>query len=1213
MVTKKAGSEQINNGKVALYQRFLAIAHMTSCKTNKKGIRLLATIAVFAMVFATVAVITDDSPDVEGTVAESDVAKIGENGYGTLEEAIRDANKGDVILLKNTTLDADLNDDVVIRSEGSKLTITMKQCVDISADVALKNVEIATDHSEGMIFDTTGVKLNLTFDGVSFDASCAGRTVYIQGEATASFENSDFTNSKLVYIRDMHVPMITINSTRNVDLNVQCVGSTTGSVSIGNEIKVEDSKLGTVKIQDTKLVVLPETELKAEKILNRGGNSSVDCMGTVVASKVTVPVKITGEGRATIDEAVASSSSEINAMIGAGMKEILIDKPEMTLDESVTIPEGVTLTIMGTLMTSATEKIINISEGASLILDGADVRVPVIVDDDAYVSIVNPKSMEVKGEATSDLFVGYGNTLVIADLTIPAGKGVYAYGIVKVQGTVNLVSGAEFNVYACGEADIEGKLNVAGTVNTAGEFNVISLVAVYNDSGNASFNVTDGTVTVESGAEFSVTKVRQSGVTATNDLVIANEAEFIVEGKLIVTGNLQGIILDKGEVVFNGTSVWGGSEDDAVTGIVIYDGVSLTITSVAGYIVVTDKGIADSEAKTNGVLNANTAVYDGNMVVLKDVKGVTVSAELDYSSKTIGNVSWKVYRSTLTVSGTVVALDETVDAAGTLVNPAVIGIENGSFPRGSGIPAAVESSFQGAVIIEDVTLAKYVILGVGGSQIKVTGTITAVAEKSAIVIREGKTTVNGSIIVGPKAVDLVGEQYIQGVKYEVQDAEANFTTFYTTLDAALGASSTAYEGKLSVFNSISVEADTTVPADITLFLSADATLSVSKEAVLKISAGALLDGTKGGISVSATLIIEDKNTGLKYNSITGMFTYQVYTENGDVATYTGIVVALKNAVSGDVITLKLGTTIDSSITVGEGVKLVVPNKVELFIGSSSKDVAVTVDGTLEIQRGGSVEKKVGTKEVTFVINGVVSDAQGDGIAFADDGIQAEDFVIFKRKVDGREVKFYSNLEYAAQNAVSGVIIVVGDVSAGDIVLTKANDADYLVLFMGGGASVNVTTLKLVDSSIKMNHDEGGVVNPEITGTVVVPSGDGEAKAEFNGTNIEYIGSEKDSEEKALFVIGGVLHGKATILSGTVNVDDVLTVGTMKSDVLTIASGATLNVPEGTHFAKKNNTESGTIYCAVGDRDYTALIIEGTLYVKNGGAFIVFSTPQKSIT
>lgn len=51
---------------------------MTSCKTNKKGIRLLATIAVFAMVFATVAVITDDSPDVEGTVAESDVAKIGE-------------------------------------------------------------------------------------------------------------------------------------------------------------------------------------------------------------------------------------------------------------------------------------------------------------------------------------------------------------------------------------------------------------------------------------------------------------------------------------------------------------------------------------------------------------------------------------------------------------------------------------------------------------------------------------------------------------------------------------------------------------------------------------------------------------------------------------------------------------------------------------------------------------------------------------------------------------------------------------------------------------------------------------------------------------------------------------------------------------------------------------------------------------------------------
>ena len=1125
--------------------------------------------------------------------------KIGADWFTTLEDAATKAVSGDVVeILASTTVNDEVEfvpgvkilvKDGVTLTVNETITLSKGTTIDMNAGSQIKgtingpnNNTLVGSFKAGEDVEITGGSLIIGGTIVEGDGEYSGITVSGDGIKISGTLDSGVT--------------ILVTEGTSVSLEGALVinDGATFTIETGATVNLGDKSISLA--EGSEMIVMGDVESTTGTISGTGTiyAATPDAIADSIDSTTTPEIKNASE----YSGVEVSTYEEFIANLG---------NPVVIVKEDIVIPAGDTVTLPKTLILNLEAEIIvegelqingstirDIKDGAIvmgsedaiLTMNSADVCVDIDNTYNGYISVSNPKSMEVKGEATSDLYVGYGNTLVISDLTIPNGKSVHVYGTVKVQGTVTLSSGASFNVYASGDAEIEGKLNVNGTVNTDGKFNILSAVTVYNDSGKAYFNANKGTVTVKSGAEFTVTKVRQSGITATNDLNIT-DADFIVEGKLTVTGSLKGTVLDKGEVVFNGTSV--GAE------IVIYDGISVTIASVTGTITITDSGIADDDAKTDGVLNSKTTVYDGNKVELKDVKGITVSAKLSYASKTISEVAYKVYTSKLTVSGTAVAVDETLND-GVLATPATVSITNGTAKFATDVPEAVKekTQFMGSIVIEDVTLAKYVQLTLTGSYINVNGIITSVSEKSNVTIASGKVVVSGSVIVGPKATDLVGEGYIQAVKYEVQDAEANFTTYYTTFAAAIEASSTAYEGKLTVYGTISVENDMNVPKDITVILANGAKLSVSKEATLDIASGALLDGTNGTIAVSATLVIEDKNTGLKYNSASNKFTYQVYTENGDVATYTGIVGALKNAASGDVITLKQGATVDSNITVADGVKLIVPNGVELKIGSSTKDITATVDGIIEIQKGGKITKTAGSYKTIFVIDGVVSDA-GNGITFSTDGtvnIIADDYVDFTKKVDGKEVKFYSNLTYAAENAINGTIAVTGNVSAGDIVLTKDKNADNLILSIGNDASVNVTSIKLVGAEIVMTYTgNGSVVDAKLTGTVTATIDGGDAEVKLNGTNISNIASTTDADEKTHLVIAGTVHGKITIASGIVDVkaDSTVTAGTAKTDVLTIASGATLNVPAGTTITGTGN-------------DLT-LVIDGTLYVDNGTATI----------
>ena len=204
------------------------------------------------------------------------------------------------------------------------------------------------------------------------------------------------------------------------------------------------------------------------------------------------------------------------------LEALMANSTLMNVDENIVISNGVTLEIpahitinMGANNIVVGSKIVTtgadvaelticghvngtgtIDVYGSLVLDAADVRMSVDVheDDGAYVSIVNPKKMTVTGDQTADLGVGYGNTLVLKDLEVPAGKKIQAWGTVIIEGTVTVQS-AGFNVYNGGYAQIDGDLVIEGTATIDGEAIINGSVKVYNANGKAGLTV-NGDVTV---------------------------------------------------------------------------------------------------------------------------------------------------------------------------------------------------------------------------------------------------------------------------------------------------------------------------------------------------------------------------------------------------------------------------------------------------------------------------------------------------------------------------------------------------------------------------------------------------------------------------------------------------------------------------------------------------------------------------------------------
>ena len=1131
---------------------------MTKFMNKQRG--LLAAIMALVMVFAGAAFVAAEVDAADPVNVSSFEELKTKNTDGAVLSLTAAIDVVEDIELNNVTINTN---GFMINLRGAEITGTST----INGNVNATTVTAFSGKISGVTFNTFNIAVTNQFasEGDITVSNCifgegVNSAIYVNlGDSFkwiiegCTFNGEYDENAVNMDLYDDHSTTVTIKGESPVSINI--FGAEEKKATIGDNLILADATVSNINLASDAVIEVPaEQKIVADSITGQG--SVIANEGSEVSVEES-EVVISGDGNV---ETVYKTVDNVNSAFASGQKEVTLQSNSpVELTNDITIEDGYTLNIIGTTITldvltsGAAGKSIIVENGGSLFIEASDIRAPVVADEDAYIAITKAKKMTVTGDQTADLGVGYGNTLVLKDLNVPVGKSIEAYGTVIIEGTVTVQDSYGFNVYEGGYAQIDGNLIVEGGATIAGTADINGSVKIYNADGNAVFDV-DGEVNLIGTMDVLKEKNKDK---PTNKLDVSGT--FNVEGTLTVTGTLKGNVNDMGTIVFNGKSEAGQ--------ITIFDGMTITIASVTGTLTVVDSAadIKDDLGKYSDV----------NKVTIVNAKNVTVSTEVIETVYDDGTTKSRYYALAMTVSGEIAAA--VTDGNGS-ITIADYDVSSDVFP------ADVTDR---TISIGDVVLGKNIAFVIDATDVTIDGTVTVSAKGSSI---DNNSTVAvdvlGSIVIvdnGELGTYDVGK--VNAAVYMTEDILNSVDTYYyTTLDAALAASADDSDKVIEVLGTMEVATVIEVPAGITLDTDA-AIVTIDVDGKITVAVDALLNGGNGTIDVDGMLVIMDKEFGFEAPKT---FVYQVLNETETTATYSGLVLALQNAVAGDVITLKQDADITKSVTIPEGVTLVVPKNVTLTVGDVEDDVTLTVAGQLDVQNGGSVAK-VGSNDVAIAIPGIVTMATEGSVPDA----LMDDYVSFDMKVDGRNVHVHSNLAYAAENAVNGAVDVIGDVSGGDVTFTQAEKGVAITITVTADSTLVVGTLTLVGDGASI------IATGEITGTISAAAGSVDLDKVSGITFI--VGVEETIDSKVdVVIVDGTPEGSLEVASGTISAADGFEMNATKNNKMSVASGATIIV-------KNEFTTSGV------SADKAFVIVDGTIsVVKDGEAIIADTTVNGTI-
>ena len=1031
----------------------------------------------------------------------------------------------------------------------------------------------------------------------------------------------------------------------DVDGSIQVNSVTSSPASMTFATGSNFASTSTVTVNDSDAVVsFMGTGITVDGEINASSSvvriypgTDVTVNGQLNAQNIRYMTSSTGGETGTIE---VGESGRINAgTVATTFDEVeaaFETQDEVTLQSDVpvylggngfVIPSDKTLNIVGTTIYAGTAgnepstQAVNLNGQdiivvtGSLVLDDAYVYCGVYVDEDVggMVTVNNPHILSSTGTLNDSTRVGYGDTFTLSG-TVPGNVTVDVYGTlnasdVTVNGTVNTYVGSTVNLTGTvtiaktftlspgATMDIAGTVNVRNDSDGGATFTLALPVKITYDVPGSSAGQTQEknvnlipSVTVAEDGTFNVNRPTSNTASRVNTLSISSGADFIVEGTLNITGSLSGIVQNKGTMTFNGTAVGNAS------GVVLYDGVSMTVNSVTGILTIgdTDNVIYDYLGLTSEqVTAAGYVISAGNYVTLTGVRNVTVGVTVsDYYDN---DAEKTYYKTDLTVSGAITSTVNNGTGELSIVN------ESPSY-------SANDTTVQGSVTIVDT-------LSVGtGITVSTLGNVTVAGEVNVIAQNStfnnmnsgdsGYLTVDGTITV---ATTTQGVSFTAGninaVTYTVTDAEANITSYYTSFANAIDEIANAQDQTVTVLGTVAVSADDEVPAGATVVV--NGALNINLDVTLTVAAGGYLSNS-GHVYVLGTLVINDHNTGLTGNL--NNVHYDVYTLVDPVATYTSLVNALSNAQSGETITLSQPVNLKTSITIPEGVTLQTGrNAINVFDG-----VTITVNGTLAVQNGGSIAKGesdlVWGDDIRIVVNNVMSVA---GSTVAD----IDDYLVSGAYYESRGTAYVTSVAYASENVHSGTITIMGQVSAGDVSFTADNNRTLNVTVAAFDptsitgviplpkTTVTAGTITIADG-VSINLTAG-----EFTGTITGPVADGTASVQFAAASGVNVVSDTDATGATAYMyVNGTVTGSMTIASGIATVGGTTSATLSSTDTdsvrgsITVASGATLVVPAGTTVTANGNQVEGATVTV----DGTIQVI-GTLAVSTGATATVSGT------
>ena len=834
---------------------------------------------------------------------------------------------------------------------------------------------------------------------------------------------------------------------------------------------------------------------------------------------------------------------------------------------------------------------LNITDDTTIDQDGVELRL--LTGESSSVSIVNSKVFMVvdvneRGSVsvdnpnvtydntTGEVKVGYGTELILS--STPSGE-IRVYGTLTIDGTASVTSSNSMRVFQGATLNVNGTLNVAGTlqIDEGAEASVSGTLTVNNNLGGAGITsagdvTATGTITINGSA---------SNVALDNYLDITG-GDFTIEGTLNMSGTLSGTVLDRGTVVFNGESKGGV--------IALYDGVSVSVTSVTGSLDITnaEPGVVD-------VVTSYTQLksYE-NKVTLNNVRGITVGSEVTSGSFVDDERNtYRYYVSDLVVSGTI-SQDGSVTITGT-AKPIAINADG--------------DTDTGAVFVNDTLgIGEGAQLNVTGSHLYVAGEVSCLSQGSMINVSGGEITVTGTITFGPENGSSAIEgstSLINAAYYTVLDAEARETGYYTGFDAAIAAVGDAQNDTIYIYGDVTAETTVEVATGMTIDMSRGAVLTVADGVTVTLQSGAKMTGAGAQVTVDGTFTSMNYREDISSVSVVA----DVVRDNGTARTWTSLATALAGAQPGDTITLAKNVTLTQNTTIPEGVTVQSSYRVD------TDRYTLTVDGTYSADNSGSLV--IGEKG-DVIANGVVvlstlgGDTTKQQVLY---GINGAHFTL----EEGADTDYYvTNVAYAAENVNNGIVQIIGSVSAGDVtfalgeneasltieVVTRATapgaEDEPITVFSVNGMTLNGAAL-VIDSASK------------VTGSVYVPYGDGTANTEFALTAVSGIEISSESLEEATGTVYSAVFGNSVIgnafqtftgsidvAAGTAAVSGLTVMGDAH---LTVSSGATVQVPEDAYLSAGRDNRSndcvvveGTIEFNGGDLNGASVTVDGDMVV-----------------
>ncbi len=334
-----------------------------------------------------------------------------------------------------------------------------------------------------------------------------------------------------------------------------------------------------------------------------------------------------------------------------------------------------------------------------------------------------------------------------------------------------------------------------------------------------------------------------------------------------------------------------------------------------------------------------------------------------------------------------------------------------------------------------------------------------------------------------------------------------------------------------------VVAETTVlMKGYVLTIEADTTLEIiDKNATLNVSGAALK------VSDSAVKHFEEGSaTPVTYGKVSYIMKFPI---SGGYTIYSNIAYALSNSDAGSTLTMGQSDTVDSNVTIGEGIKVIVP-----------KDIVLTFDG----------------HDVLM--------ADTASIVLEDNGK-----VIFQASLDNHE-----DPELEAGDAITYYSVT------GTIVFDDANSVEFLgVRFTDNSTIVGVkateTEASKISATLLYKDGTASIATGIGVGTITLtnysyPANLGDAAADYElGTSVFNVAEGTVFEATAIFD-----------KYGTVDYDDY-NVLLEEPKIKTIKSLATTVDIDGTLFLKANNTDAQGLW-----------IVEGVVYMKDKSTFTIYA-------